>query len=171
MMLAGLVGCNQHPTGSDKHSEHSTPPSPIAVGEIGAHLPDFRVKDFTGTEISTESLRGKVVLVDIWATWCQPCKKEMPGYQKLFDRYGSRGLIVIGLKSNMMLDTTEPMQFARGIGVHYPLVSASSELIEKFCNLEGLPTTLIYDRQGLLRKKVIGFDYADNFESTIKPLL
>jgi hypothetical protein len=71
----------------------------------------------------------------------------------------------------MMRDTAKPMQFAKEIGIHYPLVSASSELIAKFCKLEGLPTTMVYDRQGLLRKKVIGFDYVENFESAVKPLL
>src|SRR5262252_1076311 len=146
LILTGLMGC---------HS--ASPPQPIshtAAGEVGSSLPGLSVTDLQGHPLSSADLRGKVVLIDIWATWCQPCRKEMPGYQKLFDRYGSRGFIVIGLKSNMMMDTTEPVQFARKIGVHYPLVSASSELIDKFCNLEGLPTTLIYDRQGLLRKKV-----------------
>ena len=171
MMLLGLVGCNRHPMSSDQHSENATSPPSVAAGEIGSPLPDFQVTDFEGGEISSQSLRGKVVLVDIWATWCQPCRKEMPGYQKLLDRYGSRGLAVIGLKSNMMTDTEEPMQFAREIGIHYPLVSASSELIGKFCKLEGLPTTMIYDRQGVLRKKVIGFEYVENFESAVKPLL
>jgi cytochrome c biogenesis protein CcmG, thiol:disulfide interchange protein DsbE len=170
-ILLGLVGCSRYPTSSVQHSEASASPSWAAVGEIGSHLPDFQVTDFEGKQISSKSLRGKVVLVDIWATWCQPCRKEMPGYQKLFDRYGSRGFVVIGLKSNMMRDTAKPMQFAKEIGIHYPLVSASSELIAKFCKLEGLPTTMVYDRQGLLRKKVIGFDYVENFESAVKPLL
>lgn len=171
VVTVGLAGCNPHSASSIEHSESSTSPTLTPVGEIGSHLPDFDVKDLEGNEISSKSLRGKVVLVDIWATWCQPCRKEMPGYQKLLDRYGSRGFVVIGLKSNMMMDTAEPMKFAKEIGVHYPLVSASGELIEKFCKLEGLPTTMIYDRQGLLRQKVIGFDYVTKFESAVKGLL
>jgi thiol-disulfide isomerase/thioredoxin len=58
---------------------------------MGSSLPEFDVKDLNGNEISSKDLRGKVVLIDIWATWCQPCRKEMPGYQKLLDRYGSHG--------------------------------------------------------------------------------
>ena len=95
----------------------------------------------------------------------------MPGYQKLLDTYGQHGLAVVGLKSNMMMDTEEPLKFAKEIGVHYPLVSASAETIDAFGKLEGLPTTMIYDRNGILQQKVIGFDYPDNFEKSIKPLL
>ena len=95
----------------------------------------------------------------------------MPGYQKLLDRYGERGFAVVGLKSNMMMDTEAPAKFAKEIGVNYPLVSVSAELISKFGELQGLPTTMIYDREGILRKKVIGFDYVESFEEAVKPLL
>ena len=111
------------------------------------------------------------MLADFWATWCQPCKKEMPGYQKLADRYGSRGFVVIGFKSDVMMDTEDPVQFARKIGVHYPLAVATHEVNQKFGDIEGLPTTMLYDRRGILRMKVIGFEYTDNVESALKPLL
>jgi hypothetical protein len=95
----------------------------------------------------------------------------MPGYQKLLERYGSRGFAVIGLKFDTMADTEDPVQFAKKIGVHYPLAVAPDELKQKFGGIEGLPTTLLYDRKGILRKKVIGFEYTDAFESDLVPLL
>jgi hypothetical protein len=95
----------------------------------------------------------------------------MPGYQKLLDQYGSRGFAVVGLKSDIMADSVNPLQFAKKIGVRYPLVIASAELTHKLGGIEGLPTTMIYDRHGILRKKVIGFDYTENFEVSLKPLL
>jgi thiol-disulfide isomerase/thioredoxin len=162
----GLAGCTQH---------SASPPQPqqvsIAAGEIGSRLPDFSVKDLEGREISSADFRGKVVLIDFWATWCQPCKQEMPGYQKLVDRYGSRGLAVIGFKFDVMMDTEEPLAFAKKIGVHYPLAVASNVIKQKFGGIEGLPTTMLYDRQGVLRKKVIGFEYTEAFESDLTPLL
>src|SRR5271170_6121384 len=162
----GLAGCNQHSASPPQLKE-----STIVAGEIGSPLPDFTVKDLQGREISSAELHGKVVLIDFWATWCQPCKKEMPGYQKLLDRYGSRGFAVIGLKFDTMADTENPVLFAKTIGVRYPLAPASSDLKRRFGGIEGLPTTMLYDRQGLLRKKVIGFEYIDVIESEIKPLL
>lgn len=95
----------------------------------------------------------------------------MPGYQKLVDRYGPRGFVVIGFKFEMMKDVEAPLAFAKKIGVRYPLAIASDELNRKFGGIEGLPTTMLYDRQGILRKKVIGFEYTETFESALQPLL
>jgi thiol-disulfide isomerase/thioredoxin len=162
----GLAGCKQHPASSPQPKQAA-----IAAGEFGSHLPEFSVKDLQGREISSADLRGKVVLVDFWATWCQPCKKEMPGYQKLLNLYGPRGFAVIGFKFDTMMDMEDPLQFARKIGVRYPLAVAPDDLKQKFGGIEGLPTTMLYDRQGILSRKVVGFEYTNVFESEVKRLL
>ena len=95
----------------------------------------------------------------------------MPGYQALLDQYAARGFAVIGFKLDTMADTEDPLEFAHNIGVRYPLAGASGDLKQKFGGIEGLPTTLLYDRQGILRKKVIGFEYTEAFESAVKQLL
>src|ERR1700737_99763 len=115
LAAVGLVGCNQHSTSPPQPKQNGIP-----AGEIGSRLPGFSVKDLQGREISSADLRGKVVLVDFWATWCQPCKKEMPGYQKLVDRYRSRGFAVVGFKFDTMMDMEDPVGFAKRIGVRYP---------------------------------------------------
>ena len=166
LAVAGLAGCNQHSASPPRLKENV-----IAAGEIGSRLPDFSVKDLQGREISSADLRGKVVLIDFWATWCQPCKKEMPGYQRLEDRYGSRGFAVVGFKFDTMMDMEDPVLFAKKIGVRYPLAVAADDLKQKFGDIEGLPTTMLYDRQGVLRKKIIGFEYTNVIESELKPLL
>ena len=165
LVCAGLAGC--------KHSASPDGPvqASVAAGEIGSRLPEFRVQDLQGREISSADLRGKVVVIDFWATWCQPCKKEMPGYQRLLNRYGAGGFAVIGFKFDTMKDAEDPIVFARRIGVRYPLAVATGDIKQKFGGIEGLPTTLIYDRQGVLRQKVIGFEYTDVIENELKPLL
>jgi len=164
--VVGFVGCNARSANPNQPLNQS-----VAAGEIGSRLPNFSLTDLEGHPVSSSELHGKVVLVDFCATWCQPCKKEMPGYQKLEGRYGSRGLAVIGFKFETMPDVEDPLQFAKKIGVHYPLAVASDDLKQKFGGIEGLPTTMMYDRNGILRWKIIGFEYTDNVESALKPLL
>jgi thiol-disulfide isomerase/thioredoxin len=166
LAAVGLAGCNPQ-TASVPQPKETAP----AAGEIGSRMPDFSVKDLQGRGISSADLRGKVVLIDFWATWCQPCKKEMPGYQKLLDQYGSQGFVVIGFKFDTMSDAEDPLRFARRIGVHYPLAVASDDLKLKFGGIEGLPTTMLYDRSGILRQKIIGFEYTEAIESDLKSIL
>src|ERR1700757_3878001 len=134
LALVGFVGCN-----APSASPTQPPRQSVAAGEIGSRLPNFSLTDLEGHPVSSSELRGKVVLIDFWATWCQPCKKEMPGYQKLLDQYGPQGFVVIGFKFDTMQDTEDPVRFARKIGVHYPLAVASDELKLKFGGIEGLP--------------------------------
>ncbi|HXM24180.1 MAG TPA: TlpA disulfide reductase family protein [Terriglobales bacterium] len=166
LAVVGLAGCNQ-PSASPRQPREDV----IAAGEIGSRLPDFSVQDLRGRKIASADFRDKVVLIDFWATWCQPCKKEMPGYQKLAERYGARGFAVVGLKFDTMRDTEDPVLFAKKLGVHYPLAVAADDLKQKFGGIEGLPTTMLYDRHGILRKKVIGYEYTDVIESELKPIL
>ncbi|HEV2287459.1 MAG TPA: TlpA disulfide reductase family protein [Candidatus Acidoferrales bacterium] len=166
ILAGGLAGYSRSPA-SPPQSKKTV----IAAGEIGSRLPDFTVADLHGHKISSSELRGKVVLIDFWATWCQPCEKEMPGYQKLVDLYGARGFVVIGFKSAMMKDTEDPLKFASRIGARYPLAVATGDLVREFGGIEGLPTTMLYDRQGILRDKIVGFEYTDAIELKLKALL
>lgn len=163
--LTILAGCSRHPA-----SVVESKPA-VNAGQLGSHLPDFSVKDLNGQKLTSADLKGKVVLVDFWATWCQPCKKEMPGYQKLLDTYGPRGFAVVGFKATMMMDTEEPLVFAQEAGAHYPLAIATPSITDKFGGLLGLPTTFIYDRDGILCQKIIGFEYTSIVEADVKPLL
>jgi len=154
LLAIGLAGCKQR-----------------AAGEIRSRLPDFSLEDLAGHRLSSADLRGKVVIIDFWATWCEPCKKEMPGFQAMLDRYGPRQLGAVGLKFDIMEDTEDPLQFAARLGIHYPLAVATDDLKRKFGGIEGLPTTMLYDRNGILRRKVIGFEYPSVVEAEVKELL
>jgi thiol-disulfide isomerase/thioredoxin len=163
----GFVGCR------DRAASPAQPKKEAALmaGKLGSRLPEFSVSDLQGRPVSSAGLRGKVVLIDFWATWCQPCKKEMPGYQQLLERYGERGFAVVGFKFDTMRDREDPLLFAKAMGVRYPLAIASDDIKQKFGGIEGLPTTLLYDRQGILRQKIVGFEYTEVVETQVKPLL
>ena len=90
--LSVLAGCNQHPASAAPPAQ-----SAIAVGEIGSKLPEFAVKDLQGHAISSADLHGKVVLIDFWATWCPPCRKEIPHFVKLYNETTRDKLVVIGV--------------------------------------------------------------------------
>jgi len=164
--MPGFAGCNQHAANPPRPVEAA-----IAAGEIGSRLPELSIKDLQGRQVSSQELRGKVLLIDFWATWCEPCKKEMPGYQELLDRYGPKGFAVIGFKFDTSKDVEDPVRFAKRLGVRYPLAVGTEDVRQKFGGIEGLPTTMIYDRQGVLREKIVGFEYTDAVERALKPLL
>ncbi|PWT87629.1 MAG: hypothetical protein C5B54_12010 [Acidobacteria bacterium] len=136
-----------------------------------SHLPSFETVDLQGHKLTSADLTNKVAIVDFWGTWCAPCRKEMPGYQALWEQYGPKGLVIIGFKVDVMADTEDPAQFLRELGIHYPIAVGSEKIRNKFGGLQGLPTTLIYDRKGILRKKIIGFEYTSTIEQIIKSLL
>jgi len=152
------------------HTPQTAAESPQpAPGELGARLPDLTLTDVSGRVITPGDLAGKVLLIDYWATWCEPCKKEMPGYQRLQDKYQGRGLVVIGIAFD---GTGDPVRgFAMQHGIRYPLVVNSPGMESQFGGILGLPTTFVFDRNHILRYKVIGFEYTDVVEKAFQPLL
>ncbi len=171
LLIVTLAGIGLAAAQQPAASPSLAPQGSIITGEAGSKLPEFSVRDLRGRPVRSADLRGKVVLIDFWAMWCGPCKKEMPGYQQLLDRYGPQGFVVIGFKFDTMKDTEDPVLFARKLGVRYPLAVATDSIKHKFGGIEGLPTTLLYDRKGILRNKVIGFEYTSTFEEDLRKLL
>jgi peroxiredoxin len=132
-------------------------------------MPRFTLKDVDGREFSSEELRGKVALVDFWMTTCEPCRREMPGFEQLQNEYRDRGLVVIGIALDE--DAAEVSRFARELRVHYRLLLSNQEVQERWGGIQGIPTTFLVDRSGVVRKKVIGFEYKEEFEKALRELL
>ncbi|MDA1013076.1 MAG: redoxin domain-containing protein [Planctomycetota bacterium] len=135
---------------------------------------DFSLKDLEGNTVSLAGLKGKVVIADIWGTWCPPCRKEIPHFIDLQKEHGEAGLQIVGLNfkpSGDGEDINTVKKFAEEFGINYPCLIGDQSVIRQVPNLQGFPTTLFIDRNGKVRKKVVGYHSIEKLQEIIKPLL
>lgn len=135
-----------------------------------AAAPVWDLKDSEGKIVKFSDFKGRVVILDFWATWCGPCRREIPGFVELQKQYGEQGLTVIGIS----LDEEGPAvvkPFIKKFGINYPVVMGDQKISQAFGGIEGLPTTFVIDREGRIVKKHIGYVPKEEFEKEIKPLL
>ncbi len=148
-----------------------------ATGEPSATFADagkpalaWTLTDVNGKVIHSSDLKGKVVVLDFWATWCGPCRMEIPGVIALQKQYCSQGLTVIGASVDEG-GAAVVKKFADQMGVNYSVGVADDSLQAAFGGIIGLPTTFIIDRQGHLVNKHLGLTDQSDFEAELKPLL
>ncbi len=141
----------------------------LALGEVGSRMPEFTLKDASGREVSSEEFRGKVLLVDFWATWCEPCKVEMPAFEDFQNRYRDRGVVVVGIALDA--DAAGVAEFGKKLGVNYTLLMSTPEVEKQFGGILGIPTTFLVDRNRVIWRKVIGFERKEAFERALTDLL
>ncbi|MBI4474655.1 MAG: TlpA family protein disulfide reductase [Acidobacteria bacterium] len=133
----------------------------VAVGasgqvtlQPGSAAPEFVLLALDGTEFKSSQLKGNVVLLDLWATWCEPCIAELPALNRLFEKYSGRGLKVIGVavESGWATDIKPHVAKHR---IKYPVLVGDEKIVEKY-QLIGFPTTYLIGRDGRIVKKYIG---------------
>jgi cytochrome c-type biogenesis protein len=143
----------------------------VAASQNFPAAPDVQFTKLDGTALRLNELRGRVVLLNFWATWCQPCRAEMPEFNQLQSDLGMRGLSIVGA-SVSPLDTPDVIRnFQRDVKQDYTVVRGAEEIGNQFQNGPGLPVTHILDREGRIRKTFFGPQSREVFESIIKPLL
>jgi thiol-disulfide isomerase/thioredoxin len=131
--------------------------------------PDFSLSDLSGQKVSLADYRGKVVLLDFWATWCGPCRIEIPGFVELQNRYRDQGFVVIGVS---MDDGPDPVkEFYKQFKMNYPVVLGDDKLGEEYGGILGLPTSMLIGRDGRIYAKHVGAASPAVFEDEIKALL
>lgn len=144
--------------------------SPAQTGVRTANAPDFELKDLGGRTVKLSDYRGKVVLINFWATWCPPCQAEMPDLVRLQKENESRGLRIIGM-TYPAYDRKAVRRLARELKLNYPVLYGSRELAAKYEVGEILPATVVVDRQGMIRARILGILMPEEFEQSVKPLL
>lgn len=130
---------------------------PQEVGRVAQDepAPAFSVKTLDGEKVSLAGLRGDVVLVNFWATWCPPCRLEMPGFESVYEAYKDRGFTVVGLATDVNgLSLVEA--FVRDNRITYPVAMASDEVRLRYGGVDALPQSFLLDKKGRVRKIVAG---------------
>jgi len=121
-----------------------------------AWAPDFTLKSLNGQEITLSRLRGKVVLLDFWATWCGPCKESIPHLVQIYKAYQQKGLEVLGMNLDRG-DADTVRRFVKLMDIPYPIIITPQRAERKY-RVIGLPTTILLDRQGRIRNRFGGFN-------------
>ncbi len=142
----------------------------VGVDSGPATTPDYRYVSLDGADLSAESLRGKVVLVNFWATWCTPCRVEMPALQRMHERHEAEGFAVVGLAVDRV-STESVRAFVLERGVTYPIAHVGAEAEALFGGLRGYPTSFLLDRSGRIRHTVIGPVAPLSLEPAVRRLL
>lgn len=131
---------------------------------------DFYVKSTDGRGILLSSLKGKVVILNFWATWCPPCRQEIPGFLELYDKYKNHGLEIVGLSVEKGKQN-EVVSFINSYKISYPVSFADSAMISDYGPINYIPTTFIINKEGDIVHKQVGSISSAQLEKIIKPLL
>ena len=130
--------------------------------------PAFSLTDIDGKKVSLADFKGKVVILDFWATWCPPCRKEIPDFITIQKEYADRGVQIVGVA----LDELPKVQaFARENGMTYPVLIGNDGVVAQYGGIEGIPTTFIIDRKGKIVERFEGFRPRSTFVEAITRLL
>jgi len=140
------------------------------VGQNGSLAPDFELKSIDGKQVRLSDFRGKAVLLNFWATWCAPCKIEMPWFVELQKQYAAQGLQVLGVAMDDSGEETIA-KFAKQMAINYPLLIGKESVGDAYGGVEFLPTTFIIDRQGKVVDRVFGLVGRSEFEDSVKKAL
>ena len=146
----------------------------LPAQEAPAHghpvAPAWKLADLDGKPVSLADFKGKVVILDFWATWCAPCRDEIPGFVELQKKFGDKGLVVVGVSLDEE-GAAFVQKFVKEHGVTYPVVLGNQQVAAAYDGIDALPTTFIIDREGKVVKGHRGFTEQTKFEADIAPLL
>lgn len=150
MVSAGAIAC-----GGER-------PAARPVVEVGLPAPAYTASTLDGSRRSLGDLRGTVVLLNVWATWCAPCREEIPYLQSLYDRHAARGFEIIGVSVDARGSEKAIEEFRRDFAMSYAIWHDPDERIQTLYMALGVPATYLIDRQGVLRWKHLGAVRSDD---------
>ncbi len=162
LVLIGLVIWGVYDSGKDSQvrgkEELTQEETKVSVGVKQGNLaPDFELKTLDGKNIKLSDLRGKRVVVNLWATWCPPCRAEMPDMQEFYETYKNKGIVVLGV--NLTTKERQPESIAKFIeqfGLTFPILLDEQGHVADLYQSVAIPTSYIIDSKGIIHRKVVG---------------
>ena len=132
--------------------------------------PDFTLPELAGNSLTLSDFKGKVIILNFWATWCPPCRMEIPDFVELYEKYKDEGLLIIGVNLDGG-DSRSVKQFSEKYKINYPIVLGNVKVTEDYGGIRAIPTTFVIDRNGNIREKYVGYRPRAIFEDQAKKLL
>ena len=144
--------------------------SPAIISGQQTKAPQLELRDVYGRIVRLSDYKGKVVLINFWATWCPPCRAEMPDLIRLQREHAKQGLQIIGITYPPQTKA-RVRRFARSLKVNYPIVLGTRQIKARFSSDETLPLTVVINRDGTVNEIISGILLREEFDEKIKPLL
>ena len=158
------------PAAADEHAGTAAASGATCSAKGNANF-NFTLKDSNGATVRLSDYKGKVVLLNFWATWCGPCKVEIPEFVEAYNKYRDKGFVILGVLSEDEPTAKDLQDFMGEFKMNYPVLQANAELAESFGPLWALPTSFIIDRQGQVCSKHMGPVSKEALEREISGLL
>jgi len=136
--------------------------------EVGDTPPDFSLGDISGNQVTLSSLRGKVIILNFFASWCPPCRAEIPDFIELQKQYGPKGFSVVGVA---LVSLEDARSFAAQMGINYPILVDDNKVSNIYGPIRSIPTTFIISKDFKVAKKYIGGRPKSAFEADVNGLL
>ena len=133
-----------------------------ATVQLSSSAPDFTLKSVAGPNLRLQEQRGQVVMINFWATWCGPCRQEMPHLNRIYDKYRSTGFVLLGV--NIDDDPRAAADLAAKLGLRFPVLLDTDKKVSRVYDMSAMPATLLVDRDG--RVRYIHRGYRDGVEKT-----
>ncbi len=153
-----LTGCNQGQKSSGQRKTEQVT------------APDFKLISLQGDSLHLSDYQGKIIILDIWDTWCPPCRKGIPDFVELYQKYQQKNFVIIGLALGRE-GKEKVKSFVAEQNISYPIAIADSNVLEAYGPIEGIPTTFIINQNGKIVNRYTGYREKNVFEKTIQTLL
>ena len=141
-----------------------------ATATIGQPAPDFKLQNLDGESVSLSDFKGKAVLVNFWATWCGPCRIEMPYLQEIYEEWSEQGLVLLAV--NIGESPAKVKDFMEKYNLSFPVLLDAKTTVAREYNVSGIPTTFFIDKDGVIQVKIVGaFSNTAQIESSLSKII